>query len=124
QRPAECANRARRARLAAAPLPEDSPPPLLRGLQHRRDRRVARRETEVRAETGVEMHQESGEKLPGERTIGMPPSPAQARLAEFLETAERLKNERAAAGGVLETVAATPPAAWPTLAANPEFQTN
>jgi tetratricopeptide (TPR) repeat protein len=70
------------------------------------------------------MYQESGEKLPGERTIGMPPSPAQARLAEFLETAERLKNERATAGGVLETVEATPPAAWPTLATRPEFQTN
>src|SRR5437763_1707550 len=70
------------------------------------------------------MHQESGEKLPGERTIGMPPSHAQARLAEFLETAERLKNERATAGGVLETVEATPPAAWPTLATRPEFQTN
>ena len=54
----------------------------------------------------------------------MPPSRAQARLAEFLETAERLKNERAAAGSVLETVEATPPAAWPTLAAHPEFQTN
>src|SRR5438270_1731949 len=54
----------------------------------------------------------------------MSPSPAQARLAEFLETAERLKNERAAAGGVLETVEATPPAAWPTLATQPEFQTN
>lgn len=54
----------------------------------------------------------------------MPPSHAQARLAEFLETAERLKNERATAGGVLETVEATPPAAWPTLATRPEFQTN
>jgi tetratricopeptide (TPR) repeat protein len=54
----------------------------------------------------------------------MPPSPAQARLAEFLETAERLKNERAVAGNVLETVEATPPAAWPSLAATPEFQTN
>jgi tetratricopeptide (TPR) repeat protein len=54
----------------------------------------------------------------------MPPSPAQARLAEFLATAERLKNERAAAGNVLETVEATPPAAWPSLAATPEFQTN
>ena len=54
----------------------------------------------------------------------MPPSPAQARLAEFLETAERLKNERAAAGNVLETVEATPPDAWPSLANVPEFQTN
>jgi tetratricopeptide (TPR) repeat protein len=54
----------------------------------------------------------------------MPPSRAQARLAEFLETAERLKNERAAAGGVLETVEATPPESWPSLAALPEFQTN
>ncbi len=54
----------------------------------------------------------------------MPPSPAQARLAEFLETAERLKNERAAAGNVLETVEATLPDAWPSLAAVPEFQTN
>src|SRR5437870_13177211 len=54
----------------------------------------------------------------------MPPSPAQARLAEFLETAERLKNERAAAGNVLETVEATPPDAWPSLAVLPEFQTN
>ena len=54
----------------------------------------------------------------------MPPSPAQARLAEFLETAERLKNERAAAGNVLETVEATPPDAWPSLANLPEFQTN
>lgn len=54
----------------------------------------------------------------------MPPSPAQARLAEFLETAERLKNERAAAGNVLETVEATPPEAWPSLANVPEFQTN
>ena len=54
----------------------------------------------------------------------MPPSRAQARLAEFLETAERLKNERATAGGVLETVEATPPAAWPTLATRPELQTN
>src|SRR5437016_5764349 len=36
----------------------------------------------------------------------MPPSPAQARLAEFLETAERLKNERAAAGNELQTNAA------------------
>ena len=49
----------------------------------------------------------------------MPPSPAQARLAEFLETAERLKNERAAAGNVLETVEATPPEAWPSLAVFP-----
>lgn len=54
----------------------------------------------------------------------MPPSRAQARLAEFLETAERLKNERAAAGGVLETVEMTPPEAWPSLAALPELQTN
>ncbi|HEV2719881.1 MAG TPA: hypothetical protein VG323_07655, partial [Thermoanaerobaculia bacterium] len=54
----------------------------------------------------------------------MPPSRAQARLAEFLETAERLKNERAAAGTVLETVEATPPAAWPSLAERPDFQTN
>lgn len=54
----------------------------------------------------------------------MPPSRAQARLAEFLETAERLKNERATAGNVLETLEATPPAEWPTLAARPEFQTN
>lgn len=54
----------------------------------------------------------------------MPPSRAQARLAEFLETAERLKNERAAAGSVLETLEATPPPAWPTLATRPEFQTN
>ena len=54
----------------------------------------------------------------------MPPSRAQARLAEFLETAARLKNERAAAGSVLEMVEATPPAEWPTLAARPEFQTN
>ena len=54
----------------------------------------------------------------------MPPSRAQARLAEFLETAERLKNERAAAGAVLETLEATPPAEWPTLATRPEFQTN
>ena len=54
----------------------------------------------------------------------MPPSRAQARLAEFLETAERLKNERAAAGAVLETVEATPPEEWPTLATRPELQTN
>ena len=56
----------------------------------------------------------------------MPPSrrAAQARLAEFLETAERLKNERAAAGGVLEVVEATPPEGWPSLAERPEFQTN
>jgi len=54
----------------------------------------------------------------------MPPSRAQARLAEFLETAERLKNERATAGNVLETLEATPPAEWPALAARPEFQTN
>jgi tetratricopeptide (TPR) repeat protein len=56
----------------------------------------------------------------------MPPSrrAAQARLAEFLETAERLKNERAAAGAVLEMVEATPPEAWPSLAERPEFQTN
>jgi len=54
----------------------------------------------------------------------MPPSRAQARLAEFLETAERLKNERAAAGAVLETVEATPPTAWASLAERPDFQTN
>jgi len=48
----------------------------------------------------------------------------QARLAEFLETAERLKNERAAAGAVLEVVEATPAEAWPSLAERPEFQTN
>jgi tetratricopeptide (TPR) repeat protein len=56
----------------------------------------------------------------------MPPSrrAAQARLAEFLETAERLKNERAAAGAVLEMVEATPPEAWPSLAERPELQTN
>lgn len=56
----------------------------------------------------------------------MPPSrrAAQARLAEFLETAERLKNERAAAGAVLEMVEATPPEGWVSLAERPEFQTN
>ncbi|HEY6137403.1 MAG TPA: hypothetical protein VI670_06525 [Thermoanaerobaculia bacterium] len=56
----------------------------------------------------------------------MPPSrrAAQARLAEFLETAERLKNERAAAGAVLEIVEATPPEAWASLAERPELQTN
>src|SRR5207244_10801958 len=59
-----------------------------------------------------------------QRTHCMPPSPAQARLAEILENAERLKNERAAPGNVLETAEATPPDAWPSLAALPEFQTN
>lgn len=54
----------------------------------------------------------------------MPPSRAQARLAEFLETAERLRTERTTSGGVLETVEATPPEAWPSLAERPEFQTN
>src|SRR5262249_5402568 len=127
-----------RARLAAATLPDDPPPPVLRWLQHRRDRRVARGETEVRAEAGVQVHQESGEDLLGERAKAMSrenrrkhgsvvpfsSSRAQSRLTEFLETAERLKNERAAAGAVIETVEATPPEAWPALASLAEFQTN
>jgi tetratricopeptide (TPR) repeat protein len=51
-------------------------------------------------------------------------SRADSRLAEFLETAQRLKSERATAGAVIDMVEATPPAAWPSLAAQPEFQTN
>ena len=88
------------------------------------DRGVARREAEVRAEAGVEVHQEGGEKLLGERKNGMPPSPAQARLAEFLETAERLKNERAAAGGGAGDGGGDSARCVAVLATYPEFQTN
>jgi tetratricopeptide (TPR) repeat protein len=65
----------------------------------------------------------SQEAAPTVVPFGMP-SGADARLAEFLETAERLKKERDTAGSVMEMVEATPPEAWPTLAAVPELQTN
>jgi tetratricopeptide (TPR) repeat protein len=47
-----------------------------------------------------------------------------ARLAEFLETAKRLKDERAGAGVVLEVVDATPAEQWPALATDERFQTS
>lgn len=56
-----------------------------------------------------------------DRPRGAPPD----RLREFLETARRIKEERAAAVDVVNDVLrATPVEAWPGLAARPELQNN
>jgi tetratricopeptide (TPR) repeat protein len=49
---------------------------------------------------------------------------AEARLAELLETARRLQDERASAAGVPALIDATPPEQWPLLATDARLQTN